>query len=115
MVEQSHAGKRHDHTVFVALFDNQVVPNGAARLGDVLDAGGSGPLDVVGEGEEGVGAQGHAVKLSEEFPLVFRGQPVGPAGKVVLPDADAADILLVAVDVAVNDVVPALEPARRVQ
>ena len=60
VVEQSHAGKGHDHTVFVALLDNQIVPDGAAGLGDVLDTGGLGPLDVVGAGEEGIGTQRHA-------------------------------------------------------
>ena len=60
MVEQPHAGESHDHVVFVALLDHQIIPDGAAGLGDVADAGGLGPLDVVGEGEEGIGTQGHA-------------------------------------------------------
>ena len=56
VVEQPHPGEGHGDAVFVALFDDQIVPDGAARLGDVLHAGGHGPLNVVGEGEEGIGA-----------------------------------------------------------
>ena len=54
MVEQAHAGECHDHAVFVAALYHKVVADGAAGLGDVLDAGGFGALDVVGEGEESI-------------------------------------------------------------
>ena len=87
--------------------DDQIVPDGAAGLGDVLDAGGFGALDVVGEGEERIGTEGNAGQMSDRNSRsVFFGQPVGLTGEVVLPDAVGADILLVAVDVAVDDVVP---------
>ena len=105
-MEQSHAGECHDHAVLIAFLDDQIVPDGAAGLGDVLDAGGFGALDVVGEGEASIGTEGNAVKFGQEFPLVFFRQPVGLAGEVVLPDAVGADVLLVAVDVAVDHVVP---------
>src|SRR5699024_9498433 len=65
-----------------------------------------GALDVVGEGEECVGTQGNAVEACKESALVLFGQPLGLTGKVVLPDAVGADIFFIAIDVAVNDVIP---------
>ena len=105
MVEQAHAGESHGDAVLVAFLDDEVIADGAAGLGNVADAGGIGPLDVVGEGEEGIRAQGHAPDLGQEFPLVLLGQAIGLPGEVVLPDTLGADILFIAVDVAVNDVV----------
>ena len=52
-MEQAHAGEGHDHVFSVALFDDQVVPDGAAGFGDIPDAGGEGTLDRVGEREAG--------------------------------------------------------------
>ena len=107
MVEQSHAGEGHDDVILIALSDDQVVTDGAAGLGDVLDAGGNAALDGVGEGEEGIGAQGHSVTAVQPGPLFLVGQGLGTLREVVLPDTLGADILLVAVDVAVDDVVTA--------
>ena len=59
MMEQSHAREGHDHILLVALFDDQVIPNGATWLGDVLHTGSKRALDVIGEGEESVGSQRH--------------------------------------------------------
>ena len=84
-MEQTHASEGHDHALLVALGNDQVISDGAAGLGNVLDAGSSGPLDVVGEGEESVGTQGHAVKAGQESLLVFLGQPFRLTGEVVLP------------------------------
>ena len=106
MVEQSQAGEAHDHIVPVTGFDDRVVPDGAAGLGDVADAAAEGPLDIVGEGEEGVGAQGHAPDPAQIFALLLRGEGLGPAGEEALPHALGADVLLVPVDVAVDGVVP---------
>ena len=106
MVEESHAGEGHDHIVLVTLFDDQVIADGAARLGDVADTGSLGALDVVGEGEEGIGTQSHTSDAVQVSPLVFLSQALGLLGEIILPDAVGADIFLVAVDVAVDDVVP---------
>ena len=103
MVEQPHSGEGHDHVVFVAFGNDQIVTDGTARLGDILHAAGFGPLDVVGKGEESVGTQSHAIDGAQERALVLFGQPLGLLGEVVLPDAVGTDILLISVDVAVND------------
>ena len=106
-MEQTHAGEGHDDAVLVALFDDQIVTDGAAGLSDVLDTGGNTALDGVGEGEESVGTQGHSVTGIQPCPLLFRCQRLGTDGEIVLPDAFRADILFVAVDVAVDDIVTA--------
>ena len=106
-MEQAHAGEGHDHAVLVALFDHQIIPDGAAGLGDVLHAGGHAALDGVGEGEEGVGAQGHSVLCVQPGPLFLSGQRFGTGGEIILPNALSAHILFVAVDVAVDHIIPA--------
>ena len=105
MVEQSHAGEGHGDAVLVALGDDQVVTDGAAGLGDVLDTGGHAALDGVSEGEEGVGAERNGIPGIQPCPLFFGSQRLGTDGEVVLPDALGADIFFVAVDVAVDNVV----------
>ena len=60
MVEQSHSGKRHYHTILIAGFDYGVVADRAAWLGDVGNAALLCALDAVGEGEECIGAEGYA-------------------------------------------------------
>ena len=107
MMEQTHAGEGHNDTVLVALLNDQVITDGAAGLGDVLNTGSNTALDGVGEGEESVGAQCHSVTGIQPCTLFFRSQRLGTLGEVVLPDALSADIFLVAVDVAVDDVVTA--------
>ena len=105
-MEKTHTGKGHDDAILIALFDDQIVTDGAAGFGDILDTGSGGALDVVGEGEEGIGTQGNSVPGIQPSTLFLRGQRLRTSGEVVLPDAVGADILFVAVDVTVNDVVP---------
>ena len=50
-------GEGHGDAVAIAGLDDVVVADGAAGLGDVGDAALLGALDVVAEGEEGVGAE----------------------------------------------------------
>ena len=91
--------------MLVTLRNDQIIPDGTAGLGDVLDTGGVGPLDVVGEGEEGIRAQSHVLPGSQPGSFLFRGQALRLHREVFLPDAVGAHVLFVAVDVAVNDVV----------
>ena len=107
MVEQTHAGEGHDDAVLVALLDDQIVTDGAAGLSDVLDTGSNTALNGVSEGEESVAAQCHSIPGIQPCPLFFCGQRLGTDGEVVLPDTLSADILFVAVDVAVDDLVTA--------
>ena len=106
MVEQAHTGKGHDNVVLVALGNHQVIPDRAAGLGNIADTGSIGPLDVIRKGEERVGTQGNTPDGAQEGPLVLLRQALGLAGKVVLPDAVGANVLFIAVDVAIDDIVP---------
>ena len=105
MMEQTHAGEGHDDAVLVALFDDQIITDGAAGLGDVFDTGGHATLDRVSEGEECVAAQSDGITAVQPCPLLFRSQRLGTLGEIILPDTLGADILFVAIDVAVDDIV----------
>ena len=113
MMEQSHAGKCHDNTLLVALFDDQIIADRAAGLGDVLHAGGKCTLDIVAEREECIAAQGHvAAGRQPRFLIAFR-QAFRLLRKVVLPDTIGANILLVSVDIAIDYIVPVCTPQIR--
>ena len=105
MMEQAHAGKGHDHALLVALFDDQIIADRAAGLCDVLNTGSKGTLNVVAEGEEGIAAQRNIAAGSQPGLLVAFGEALGLLGEVVLPNAVSADILFIAVDIAVNYIV----------
>ena len=106
MVEQAHAGEGHDDAAVITFFDDQVVTDGAAGLSNVLNTGSGGTFDIIAEGEESVGAKGHILTAGQPGLLILLGQPLRLAGEVVLPDAVGADILLVAVDIAVDHIIP---------
>ena len=100
-MEQAHAGEGHDHTLLVALFNDQIVTDGAAGLCDVLNTGGKCTLNVITEGEECVTTQRHVATGSQPCLLVADRQTLRLLGKVVLPNTLGTDILFVTVDVAV--------------
>ena len=54
MMEQTNSGKRHNHIVFVAALDHQIISHGTAGLGNIRYAALLSPLNVVAEGEEGI-------------------------------------------------------------
>jgi hypothetical protein len=61
------------------------------------------PLDVVREREEGVASQGHALPGVQPGPGLGGGEVLRLAGEILLPVALGADVLLIAVDVAVDE------------
>ena len=83
-----------------------VVPDAAARLGDVLHAGLPGPLHVVAEGEEGVAAHGHAGLGGDPGFLFLGGEDLGLHLEGVLPDAIGQNVLVLVGGVDVDGVVP---------
>ena len=95
----------NDHILLVALFDDEIIANGAAGLGDVLYAGSKGALDIVAERKECIRTQRHIAAGGQPCSLVTLGQTFGLFSEVILPDAVGADIFLVAVDVAVDDII----------
>src|SRR5699024_2421268 len=63
------------------------------------------PFDVVAEGEEGIGTQGHAGHLIQPFPLLFSGKYGRLLRKDLLPGSVSEHILVLFPDVDVNGVV----------
>ena len=104
-MEQSHAGKGHDHVLLVALFDDQIIADGAAWLSDVLHTGSKGALDIVAEGAERIATQCHIAAGCQPGLLIAFRQSIGLLGKIVLPNALSADIFFVAVDIAIDDII----------
>ena len=60
MMEKPHFRERHGDAVFIAAFDDEVVPHGAARLGDIGYAALFRPLDVVSKWEKRIGTERNA-------------------------------------------------------
>ena len=106
MMEKPHVRKRHGHAVFIAALDDRVITDGSAGLCDILHAALVSAFNVVAEGEEGIGTQGHVLPGVQESALLRVGQGSGLFSEILLPIAVRADIFLVLVDVAVNDIVP---------
>ena len=50
-------GNGHGQILLVTIYDDQIVTNGAVGSGNVLDAGGKGPLGVDAEGEESIASR----------------------------------------------------------
>ena len=104
-MEQSDAGKCHYHIILVAAVDNSVITHGAAGLCDVLYAALVCSLDIVGEGEECVGAQGHILHLIQPCSLFFSGEYRGLHLEDGLPYAVCKYVLVLIAHVNVNSVV----------
>lgn len=105
MMEQAQAGHGHGDIVFIARFDDIVVADRAAGLGDVVDAAAMGPFNVVAKGEEGIAAQGYAVELGDPGFLFFPCERFRFFREQVLPDAVGQDVFVVIGDVDVDGVV----------
>ena len=73
MMEQAHTGKGHGHPVAVGAGDDEVVADGAARLGNILHAALLGALDIIAEREERVGAERHTAHRGEVGFLLVNG------------------------------------------
>lgn len=70
-MEQADTGERHSHVVLVAALDDSVVTHRTAGFCHILHAALIGAFDIVAEGEEGVGTQGHAGGSSSEYSLLL--------------------------------------------
>ena len=85
MVEKAEAGEAHGDAILISGCDNVVIPDGAAGLDDIGDAGAAGPLHVIPEGEEGVAAHGDTGDPGEVRPLLRRRQGPGTGCEGLLP------------------------------
>ena len=76
-MEQTHAGKSHDHVILVRGSDHVVITDGTARFGNVLNAGLAGAFHIVAEGEERVGAAGDTALPGDPGFFLLCGQNFG--------------------------------------
>ena len=105
-MEQPHPRKAHGHAVFVGGFDDVVIPDGAAGLGDVLHAGLAGTLHIVAEGEEGIGPAGDAGLGGDPGLFLLLCQHLGLDGEGLLPHAVRQNVLILVGGVDIDGVVP---------
>ncbi len=115
MMKQAHADKGHDHALFIALFDDQIIANRATGLCNVLNTGSKGTLHVTAEGEKCIAAQRNIAVKSQPGPLVAFGKTLRLLGEAVLPNAVCTDILFVAVDVSIDNIVAISTPQIRTE
>ncbi len=105
MVEEPHAGEAHGDAVLVGRLDHVVVADGAAGLGNIFHAAAESALNVVSEGEESVGTEGHTGVACQPFLLLFRGQNSGLLGEKCLLLAVIKDIHVFLAHIEIDRVV----------
>ena len=89
----------------IAGCDDVVIADGAAGLCDVFDAAAVCALDIVAEGEEGVGAQGHVGVACKPCFLFFSCEDSGLLGEEGLPLAVIENVHVFLSDIEVDSVV----------
>ena len=57
VMEQPQPGHSHSNIVFIARFNDIVVADGSAGLGDVINAAAVRPFYIIAKGEEGIAAR----------------------------------------------------------
>ena len=105
MMEQAHTGKRHGDIVFVRRLDDVVVTDRAAGFNNVGNAALSRALNIVAEGEERVGADGHAALARDPFLALLCAQRLGALLENALPRAVSKHIFALVGNVDVDGVV----------
>ena len=105
MMEQAHARERHDHIVFIARLDHEIVADGTARLGYIGNAALFSALDIVGEREKCVAAQRHARDLGQIRFLLFFRKRFRTDGKILFPYAVAQNVFTLVGKINVDDIV----------
>ena len=105
MMEQTHTREGHGNAVFVAGLDDIVVANAAAGLCNVFHATLVGTLDVVAEGEEGIGTETYLRVLGNPRFLFLAGEGFGLCLEELLPGAVAENIIVVVGDIYIDGVV----------
>ena len=64
-MEKTHSGECHSHTVPICAFDNEIIADRSAGLGNVFYTALLCALDIVAEGEEGIRTESNSVKRSK--------------------------------------------------
>ena len=104
-MEKTHSRECHGNTVLIAALDYDIVADRAAGLCNILNAGLLRSLDIIAEGEEGVGAEGYAVNGVKICALFLVGERLRLYCEILFPVAVSAYVLFVSVDIAVDNVI----------
>ena len=105
MMEEADSGEGHDHIVLVAAFNDQVVTDGTTGLRYILNAALMGTLDIVGEGEESVGAERYTCQLVQPCALLFCGKDRGFLLEYLLPCSLGENVLVFAAYIDIYGIV----------
>jgi len=105
MMEQTHAGECHYHTVSVTGLDNEIVTDRAARLCYVGNTASLCSLNIVSKREERIRANGNACDRIEILSCLTVGKRLGTGGKILLPVALCTNVLLVLIDISVSNII----------
>ena len=62
-MEKANMCHRHEHVVFISGFNDVVIANGTACLGNVIYPAAMSPFDIVTEGEECIATERYAVQF----------------------------------------------------
>ena len=86
-MEKTDAGETHGNAIFVCCFNDIVVADGTARLGNIADTAFAGAFHIVAKGEESIGTDGDTRERGEPCLFLFPRQRLGLGGKEKLPGA----------------------------
>eukprot|EP00307_Rebecca_sp_RCC1486_P014284 CAMPEP_0119419326 /NCGR_PEP_ID=MMETSP1335-20130426/20512_1 /TAXON_ID=259385 /ORGANISM="Chrysoculter rhomboideus, Strain RCC1486" /LENGTH=145 /DNA_ID=CAMNT_0007444625 /DNA_START=299 /DNA_END=733 /DNA_ORIENTATION=+ len=109
VVEEAHPRVRHHHAVLVRRRGDALVLHRAAWVHEVLDAVPRGHVDVVAEGEEGVGRDAHALQvLLQEGLLVLLRERLDLRAEVGFPlgELRSGEIALDVLHARIDPVLP---------
>ena len=106
MMEEADMCDGNGDPVFVTGLDHIVIADGAAGLGNVGNAALVGALDVVPEGEEGIGTEGNSLGCLQPFLFFLAGEDGRLFREDPLPVICPEEIHALVGDVDINGVVP---------
>jgi len=105
MMEQTHTGKCHSHTVFITAFDNKVVANRTTGFSNIFNTAALSSFYVIAEGKESVRTESNTVFGSKISLYLIISKRFGFCGKILLPVTVSANVFFVSVNITINNVV----------
>ena len=105
-MEQPIPREAQHNPVLIAGGNHIIIPNGAAGLGDIGNAGLLRPLHIIPEREKCIGPAGNAALLCNPRLLLLGGQDLGLDLEGLLPNALGQNVLILVGGVHVDGIVP---------
>lgn len=104
MVEETEGGVGNDHIMGIGSSNDEVILDGSGGGSNVLDTGLLGAVDVVGEGEEGVGGDDDILELLHVSSTLLGSESSGDVIELGLPGSTLLTLANLVEDVEVNGV-----------